>query len=418
MITGPLGTVYGAYETLIENLCTYSSEGRIIKPKYIVSTATIKNADEQVKCLYARKSTSQFPANGFEIGDSFFIKEIDTKTFPFRKYVGICAPGQSVKTALLRIYAVILQQTYELAHDQRYAEYVDPYYTLVGYYNSIRELGGAVRLLQDDIPDRMYRIKNKYGMNQLRYLNYKTEITSRCSSSEIPKRLMQLEIPFGQKGCLDTAVASNMIAVGMDVDRLANMVITGQTKQNSEYIQASSRIGRSFPGLVVTLFNAYRPRDLSHYENFTGYHSQLYRYVEGTTATPFSARARDRVMHAIIIGAIRLKYPEMAPNDAACQIDKLTDNQLKEIKNIILERLNIIKPFARSDAENEIDSFINSWKMIAAQEKQLRYFVVTTDKYNRLMNNYGEYCSETEKPTLRSMRDVENTSAMYYYEEN
>lgn len=104
-----------------------------------------------------------------------------------------------------------------------------------------------------------------------------------------------------------------MIAVGMDVDRLGLMVVDGQPKQNSEYIQATSRIGRSFPGLVVMIYNPYRPRDLSHYENFTGYHSQLYRFVEGTTATPFSARARDRVLHALIISAIRLKYPDMAP---------------------------------------------------------------------------------------------------------
>ncbi|MBF1019524.1 MAG: helicase, partial [Lachnospiraceae bacterium] len=321
LITGPLGTVYGAYETIIEDMCTHDN----IKPKYVVSTATIKNAEAQIRCLYARKDTTQFPPNGFEIGDSFFIREISVDDDPFRKYVGICAPGQSVKTALLRIYAIILQATYTYSLQEEYKDVIDPYYSLVGYFNSIRELGGAVRLLQDDIPKSIYHIKNKYGLDKQRYLNHKVEITSRMSSYKIPEKLNQLEVPCTSKDCLDTAIATNMIAVGMDVDRLGLMVVTGQPKQNSEYIQATSRIGRSFPGLVVTLYNAYRPRDLSHYENFTGYHSQLYRFVEGTTATPFSARARDRVIHALIISAIRLKFSNMANNSDAADIELLTN---------------------------------------------------------------------------------------------
>ena len=237
LITGPLGTIYGAYETIIEDLCTYSAAGKTIKPKYVVSTATIKNAAEQTKCLYGRKETAQFPPNGFEIGDSFFIREIPVENDPFRRYVGICASGQSVKTALLRVYAIILQAAYNLSQEEECKDYIDPYYTLVGYYNSIRELGGAVRLLQDDIPDRIQRIKKKYGMSKQRFLNHKVEITSRMSSYDIPKKLSQLEIPYTSKECLDTAIATNMIAVGMDVDRLGLMVVTGQPKQNSEYIQ-------------------------------------------------------------------------------------------------------------------------------------------------------------------------------------
>lgn len=147
--------------------------------------------------------------------------------------------------------------------------------------------------------------QKKFG---LVFEEHKVEITSRMSSYDIPKKLSQLETPYTDGNCLDTAIATNMIAVGMDVDRLGLMVVTGQPKQNSEYIQATSRIGRSYPGLVVTLYNPYRPRDLSHYENFTGYHAQLYRFVEGTTATPFSARARDRVLHALVISAIRLGF--------------------------------------------------------------------------------------------------------------
>lgn len=418
LITGPLGTVYGAYETLIEDLCSYECNGKKVRPKYVVSTATIKNAREQAKCLYARRNTSQFPPNGFEIGDSFFITELPVEKNPFRKYVGVCAPGQSVKTALLRIYSIILQESYDLSLKDEYKPYIDPYYTLVGYYNSIRELGGAVRLLQDDIPDRIQRIKKKYGMSKQRFLNRREEITSRMSSYEIPKKLKQLETMCDSKDCLDTAIATNMIAVGMDVDRLGLMVVTGQPKQNSEYIQATSRIGRAFPGLVITLYNPYRPRDLSHFENFTGYHSQLYRFVEGTTATPFSARARDRVMHALIIAAMRLKFSNMATNADAVNIGELSDQQIDEVKDLIVDRLSIIKPSAKTDAEIEIETFIDNWKHLAAQEKRLRYYVLKTEKYNRLMNSYGENCTDTEKATLRSMREVESAANMYYYTED
>ena len=413
LITGPLGTVYGAYETIIEDMCTYDG----IKPKYVVSTATIKNAEAQAKCLYARQHTTQFPPSGFEIGDSFFIREIPVEKDPFRKYVGICAPGQSVKTALLRVYSIILQAAHNYSCQDEFKDVIDPYYTLVGYFNSIRELGGAVRLLQDDIPKRIKRIIKKYNFNSYRNLFHNVEITSRMASYKIPEKLNQLEINYQSRDCLDTAIATNMIAVGMDVDRLGLMVVTGQPKQNSEYIQATSRIGRAFPGLVVTLYNAYRPRDLSHYENFTGYHSQLYRFVEGTTATPFSARARDRVMHALIISAIRLNYPEMAENAAASLITSMSDDQLASVKKLIIDRLNIIKPSAKIDAENEIDQFIDWWKLQASQIKKVRYFVVDTKHYNRLMNSYDQPHIETEKPTLRSMREVESTANMYYYTE-
>lgn len=220
------------------------------------------------------------------------------------------------------------------------------------------------------------------------YLVANAGYNSRMSSYEIPNKLRQLGATCDSKDCLDTAVATNMIAVGMDVDRLGLMVVTGQPKQNSEYIQATSRIGRAFPGLVFTLYNPYRPRDLSQYENFTGYHSQLYRFVEGTTATPFSARARDRVMHALIISAIRLKYPDMASNEGAAAIADLSEAQMTEIKSLILDRLNIVKPEARQDAENEIDQFIDWWKLLATQGKPLRYYVYSTEKYNRLMNYY------------------------------
>ncbi len=420
LITGPLGTIYGAYETIIQDLCTYEKDGKKIRPKYIVSTATIKNAPEQIRCLYGRRNSMQFPPNGLEIGDSFFIKEIPTEEKPFRKYVGISASGQSMKTTTLRTYAIILQTVHELEKVEKYKDVLDPYYTLIGYFNSIRELGGTVRLLQDDIPKRINRLKKKYKFNSLRYINNKIEITSRISSSKIAESLQKLEIPMDKKECLDTAIATNMIAVGMDVDRLGMMTVMGQPKQNSEYIQATSRIGRQHPGVVFTIYNPYRPRDLSHYENFVGYHSQLYRYVEGTTATPFSARARDRVLHALVIAAIRLKFPQFGENSTANNIDSLTDYQKEIVIDTILDRLAIVNPKAREDTKREIEIFIGDWKSLAAQRKPLTYFVAvkSLDNYNRLMNRYSDNCAPTEKGTLNSMREVEASSTLYYFLED
>jgi hypothetical protein len=415
LITGPLGTIYGAYETVIEDLCSIYREGKKILPKYIVSTATIKNADAQIKCLYGRDNAAQFPASGFDISDSYFIKEIPLEVKPFREYCGICATGQSMKTTTLRVYAVLLQQAFELSKIDEYKDYVDPYYTLIGYFNSIRELGGTVRLLQDDIPARIKRLVKKYGYGSIRYLNRTKEITSRVSSYQIAELLEKLTIDSSDKECLDAAIATNMIAVGMDVDRLGLMTVMGQPKQNSEYIQATSRIGRKYPGLVVTIYNPYRPRDLSHYENFKGFHSHMYRYVEGTTATPFSARARDRVLHALLVSLLRLKSGELAVNEGASKINDIEDIVIEEAKKIILQRVSIVASKANDDTLREMDIFLEEWKYLSSGDKKLLYYIKYTEKFNRLLNYYNEYCTPKEKPTLNSMREVESTSSLHYY---
>lgn len=416
LITGPLGTIYGGYETLIEDLCSYEVNGKKIKPKYICSTATIKNADEQIKCLYGRKKTAIFPSSGLLIGDSYFIRDEPLETKPFRKYVGVCASGQSMKTTLLRTYAAILQYSFELSKDSGNADLIDPYYSLIGYFNSIRELGGTVRLLQDDIPKRMNRIRNRYKFEKVRplFTGKQEEITSRINSRDIAKKLQKLETPFGNKDCIDTAVATNMIAVGMDVDRLGLMTVMGQPKLNSEYIQATSRIGRRHPGLVFTIYNPYRPRDLSHYENFTGYHLQLYRYVEGTTATPFSARARDRFIHAIIIAVLRMKYPDMASKPE--KILDLGDDELNEFTKIIEERIQLINPRGKDEAMREIKIFISNWKRLAGNKK-MKYSGETDGTTEVLMVGFEEKNKLGQsKSTLNSMREVESGSELYYDE--
>lgn len=372
---------------------------------------------------------------------SFFIKEVPLPTEnlvdaseekisrmisdgkkPFRQYAGICASGQSVKTTLIRLYSIILQTTLDIAKDPEYEDYIDPYYTLIGYFNSIRELGGAVRLLDDDIASRIRVVKNKYNSSEQRYLSFegKKEITSRIPSWEIAQVLEKLAISYDKnkekQGCYDVVIATNMIAVGMDVDRLGLMSVVGQPKQNSEYIQATSRVGRQHPGIIFTVYNPYRPRDLSNYENFVGFHSQMYRYVEGTTATPFAARARDRVLHALVVSLLRLQVETMADNGGASNINDISDEQIKDIKDKILERVKITAPSSYVDTEKEMDEFINTWKNIAKDEK-LYYFVpAVADDKKRLLTYYGEYYGDKEKPTLSSMRDVEQSSTVFYWE--
>lgn len=440
LITGPLGTIYGGYETVVEEMCCIERDGKKIRPKYVVSTATIKNAGEQIKFLYGRDSFTQFPPSGFDTRDSFFIREvalpkenlaiasvdklqelIDDGQKPFRQYVGICASGQSVKTTLIRLYSIILQTALDLATEPAFEDYIDPYYTLIGYFNSIRELGGAKRLLDDDIVSRLRVLKNKLGSSYQRYIESGIEeITSRMQSWKIADTLNKLEIPFDKntekQKCYDVVIATNMIAVGMDVDRLGLMTVVGQPKQNSEYIQATSRVGRQHPGIIFTVYNPYRPRDLSNYENFVGFHSQMYRYVEGTTATPFAARARDRVLHALVVSLLRLKFENMADNGGAANINDISDDEIKQVKRMILERVKVTSSSAYVDTEREIDEFISTWKNIAQTDK-LYYFVPSVaDDKKRLLTYYGEYYGDKEKPTLSSMRDVEQSSTVFYWE--
>jgi hypothetical protein len=431
LITGPLGTIYGAYEAIIEQLCTITNtkNGTSILPKYIVSTATIKNADEQISSLYGRKSVTQFPPQGFDISDSFFTKDIPIEIAPFRKYCGISASGKSVKTTLLRVFAILIQTVLHLAEQPEYKDNIDdldPYYTLVGYFNSIRELGGAVRLLQDDIPKRQKWIKKHYNHAKQRFFRFR-EITSRMNSEMIAGLLKELDTKLTDKGplerssnnFLDVAIATNMISVGLDIDRLGLMCVLGQPKQSSEYIQATSRIGRSHPGLVVTIYNPYRPRDLSHYENFKGFHSQMYRFVEGTSATPFSARSRDRTLHALFVALSRLQLDALAQNSSAGQIGNISKADIDNIINKIAVRAAKVAPKLKEAVIEEIVMFIDEWKNLASlpEHPPLYYYIMDTKKYRRLLNYYGENCTYQEKPTLNSMREVEKPSTLYYYRE-
>lgn len=259
--------------------------------------------------------------------------------------------------------------------------------------------------------------KHKYPKQ--RFLNRKKEITSRVPSwqiAEVLEELMESYDPENGKkqNCYDVVIATNMIAVGMDVGRLGLMTVVGQPKQNSEYIQATSRVGREHPGIIFTVYNPYRPRDLSNYENFIGFHSQMYRYVEGTTATPFAARARDRDLHALVVSLLRLQFERMADNGGAANILTLSEDDIESVKKKILDRVSVVANSAYGATEKEMDEFISTWKGLA-HSQDLTYWVYNkSGTKKRLLSYYGQPCAPTEMPTLSSMRDVEQSATLYH----
>jgi hypothetical protein len=319
LISGPLGSMVGAYETIIEELCTSRRKDFQIIPKIVASTATISRAADQVLGIYARNRVMLFPPSGLESGDSFFAREDrneDGTLKPGRIYVGVMAPGHgSLQTTEARVFATLLQFPAVMPVENGDESERDPWWTLLAFFNSLRELGGAATLLVADARDYLRVIIDRHGFpySKIRQLLNVEELTSRIRGDKIPAAIQKLEIPFRRNAqgyveeTVEACLASNIIEVGIDIDRLSLMVIVGQPKTTSQYIQVSSRVGRSAnaPGLVVITFSQSKPRDRSHYERFRSYHQRLYAQVEPTSVTPFSPPAVDRALHGIIVAAAR-----------------------------------------------------------------------------------------------------------------
>jgi hypothetical protein len=338
LISSSLGTMVGLYETMVDDLCSWSLGEDTIRPKIISSTATIRRAAEQVWQLFGRR-LAIFPPAMIDAGDTFFSTELPvSETTPGRRYRGICAHGVRLKQAEIRIAGTLLTATQYL-FDQD-GEAADPYFTCVCYFNSLRELAGMRRLLDDDIAIRARRGQSRGLANRSVPLEVQ-ELTSRMASGRIAETLRQLE--QGATPAIDSSaardqrprpertgrppiavlLATSMLQVGVDVTRLGLMTVTGQPKNTAEYIQATSRVGRdgNRPGLILTLYNWARPRDLAHFETFGQYHQTFYRRVEPLSVTPFAARAIDRGLTGVLVGMVRNATLASSPNLAAQTVD-------------------------------------------------------------------------------------------------
>ena len=434
MISGPLGTMVGLYETAIDFLSRVEKEsGKTIPSKVIASTATIRRAAQQIRQLYDR-DLQVFPPSCLSARDSFFAREIAThdeenQSSDFtagRLYVGINASGSSSKTLLVRVYAALLHAGLDYLVDPAIAESGDPYGTLVGYFNSMRALGGAKRLVEDDVTlRRLFYLaqRDKFAFNRdrrrQRFIDVPKELTSRLASWEIPPLLKRMDVTFprpapGEKGTypVDVLLATNMISVGVDIDRLGLMVCTGQPKTTSEYIQATSRVGRQHPGLVVTMYNWVSPRDISHYERFKSYHAAFYRYVEPISVTPFSSRALDRGLQGMFGATQRLGQAQASEEFSANQFDPTASWAKKTIEGIAdratkLTSLASQGTHVRSVLNEQSDSWSQLKNASVAYSKKSK-----KTPHHRLFRILGD-AKGGKWAAPNSLRDVEPTATFF-----
>ncbi|HVZ65034.1 MAG TPA: DISARM system helicase DrmA [Opitutaceae bacterium] len=434
LISGPLGTIAGVYETAIGALAERDlPEGKKLRPKIIASTATVRQADAQIRALFGRPSSMVFPPPGPDRRDAFFAKTRPPSETPARLYLGIGAQGRSLKVVLLRAALALLsagQTLYKQAGGKLPENPVDPYMTLLGYFNSLRELGGSRRIVEDEVTSQLRR----YGARRRRdpadalfsqrKIGEPLELTSRVSTNQVSEAKRRLSQTHNEDDNVDLALATNMISVGLDITRLGLMVVLGQPKMSAEYIQATSRVGRDpkRPGLVVTLLNVHKPRDRSHYERFCFYHATFYRTVEATSVTPFSPRALDRALAASLVALARHQLAGMsAPAGAA---DILTHHiALNSVAETFADRavahryLNATDQAAlRAKVRDRCIHLLATWFTLADAERmkgaQLQYGTELSNQPALLHGFLDEALSTLAVDYMkfranRSMRDVE-----------
>jgi hypothetical protein len=421
LISGPLGTVAGLYETAFDLLAARTINGERRGPKIVASTATVRRAETQIRNLFGRARTAIFPPPGISRGDSFFART-DRET-PSRIYAGIASPGRGPKLVFLRALQTLLSGA-EALSDKSATDPADPYLTALCYFNALRELGGARRIVDDEVRAHL----TSYGSSRFRReptgkpfanrsLREIQELTSRYNTDQVSEARTRLGYAAREKNAVDVALATNMISVGLDIGRLGLMVVQGQPKTAAEYIQATSRIGREArkPGLVVTLLNIHKPRDRTHYEQFRAFHMSFYRAVEATSVTPFVPRALDRALAAMLVAAARHVEPALTP-EAAAQAMADNPQAYEAVRAVVAEKMRIAghDAVAVDQCLARLDALKNAWIDIA--DKQTRsgdkFAYAYEDPVRRLLQDpFGQRVNMAANRAWfvagRSMRDTE-----------
>jgi hypothetical protein len=426
LISGPLGTVAALYEVVLDRLATRRKEGKLIRPKVVASTATVRRASAQIEALFDRHRTEVFPPPGPDRRDSFFAKTVSPAAKPARLYLGLAAPGKGPKLIFMRVLTTLLAAA---ETEVQAGGDADAYLTALCYFNALRELGGARRIVEDEVRTRLatYGAKRRREVPQDqpfadRRLREVLELTSRENTDKVAAAKEALGKPCADlKNGVDVALATNMISVGLDIGRLGLMVVQGQPKAAAEYIQATSRVGRQTdkPGLVLVLLNAHKPRDRLHYEGFRHFHACFYRAVEATSVTPWAARAMDRALAAVVVAAARHLIPDLTDDGSAGEIGGYNTARA-EIVKMILDRAppgEVVGGHAALSAA--INVLFDSWEGLATDRKnnaERLFYGYPKDKallHDPLDPLLASLDPEYRRFTAgRSMRDVEHAAAL------
>jgi Helicase conserved C-terminal domain len=398
LLTGPLGTTAALYEHAIELACAVNGRD----PKVIASTATIRRASDQVQALFGKR-VSVFPPAGVDQADSFFATA--DRSSPGRQYLGIMPQGHTSDTSIVHLLAAMLQAPVNAGLT---GWYLDAFWTVVAYHNSLQELGRTVTIARDDVPARMLA---RFG-DQRRPVPVSSieELTANVERYEQPRLLERLGCPHNDREAISVLAATNMLSVGVDVPRLGVMLMVGQPKTTAEYIQATSRVGRSTPGLVVTLFRSTRPRDRSHYESFASFHGALYRNVEPATVTPYSVPSQRRALHAALVIMVRHKLGLRA-NDAPFTAFPAHTAEIEGCVHELVEIIRQVDPQEVDGAERRLRGYVEHWRDLAETLSSLNYSDYAAIPGPRLLKDFGQ-SDNNAWSTPRSMRNVDRESAL------
>jgi len=368
LLSGPLGSITGLYESIVELLSTKGKR----KPKIITSTATTRNTEQQVAMLYGNRELNIFPPMGVTYDDNFF-SYVSTESK--RKHIGFMPTGKTALNSQIRILGTLLLARIELFKYYRVKENLSQedtisrennFWTIVSFYNSLRDVGKVYNKVPAEISDFLKLLHNRYQLPKQAYgFNYfglagrTKELTSRIESNSIKKLLNELEMPFSLfakdgnnfvQNTVDLVLASNMFSVGIDIERLNVMLMNGQPKNVAEYIQASSRVGRKHKGIVINLLDANRSRDKSYFENYVPFNNAYYKFVEPLSVTPYTEITLDKVLASLLVCYVRHKqglYLDKRAKDFTGNYDKLKNFISERIKNkkqldYALEKMKIL----------------------------------------------------------------------------
>lgn len=417
LLSGPLGSITGIFESVIELLSTKNS----IPPKIIASTATTRNTDLQIEKLYGNRKVNVFPPSGIFHDDSFFAKQDEDSK---RRYLGIMPTGKTTIDTQLQVLAHLLVARLEVMIDNQINSLSNNYWTIVSYYNSLRDVGRINNKVGDEITTFTAYLQNRlsaifpndideYKFNYIGINSRTKELTSRIPSEKIKTTLVEIERELND-GCfsvdeqgrkylndvVDFVLATNMISVGIDISRLNIMLINGMPKNIAEYIQASSRIGRSTKGIAVTLYDPNRSREKSYFENFKGFHQSFYKAVEPLSVTPFTENTIRKMISSMIISFIRQYYVgEMNRNN---QAKNFTKDKLVPLLEYIKTRFSN-QPSELSFFEEEVNRLADDW-ITRIKEANL-------EKYEELLLKPSQMDDESvDWVTMQSMREVDTNT--------